>query len=203
MIVTTSDQWAVGRWLVLVLRLPAEPARYRMAVWRELRRGGAVLLGPTVWAVPNLPAVEPLVGRVSALVDQANGTMLALVADGRAGADQARLNRLYADARAEEWSEFRSDCGKYLAELASEEARQKYTLAELEEEEQSLERLRRWFRELRGRDLLGSEATTDAVTELKRCETAFDGYADHVYAALAQPHPATDTAGRRPAGGTS
>lgn len=173
---------------LIELRLPAEPARYRMAVWRDLRRGGAVLLGPTVWAVPNLPAIEALVARVNALVGQANGTVLALVADGRAGADTARLERLYADARAEEWSEFRADCGKYLAELASEEARQKYTLAELEEE-QSLDRLRRWFRELRGRDLLGSEATTEAATELKRCEAAFDGYADNVYAALAEPHP--------------
>lgn len=185
---TTFDPGTVHRWLVLVLRLPAEPSRYRMAVWRDLRRGGAVLLGPTVWAVPNLPAVEALVARVNALVGQANGTVLALVADGRAGADTARLEQLYADARAEEWSEFRADCGKYLAELASEEARQKYTLAELEEE-QSLDRLRRWFRELRGRDLLGSEVTTDAATELKRCEAAFDGYADNVYAALAEPHP--------------
>ena len=74
-----------------MVRLPAEPARYRMAVWRDLRRGGAVLLGPTVWAVPNLPAVEALVARVNALVEQANGTVLALVADGRAGADTARL----------------------------------------------------------------------------------------------------------------
>jgi len=61
MFVTTFDQGTGDRWLVLVLRLPAEPSRYRMAVWRDLRRGGAVLLGPTVWAVPNLPAVEPLV----------------------------------------------------------------------------------------------------------------------------------------------
>jgi hypothetical protein len=191
------DPGTARRWMVLVVRLPAEPARYRMAVWRDLRRGGAVLLGPTVWAVPNLPAVEPLVARVNALVEQADGTVLALVADGRAGGDTARLERLYADARAEEWSEFRADCGKYLAELASEEARQKYTLAELEEEEQSLDRLRRWFRELRGRDLLGSEATTEAATELKRCEAAFDGYAENVYAALAQPHPVSRRAAGR------
>jgi hypothetical protein len=185
--VTIAGRETAHRWLVLVLRLPAEPARYRMAVWRELRRGGAVLLGPSVWAVPNLPANEPLVSRVTALVGQADGTMLALAADGRTGSDTARLERLYATARAEEWSEFRADCGKYLAELAAEAARQKYTLAELEEEEQSLDRLRRWFRELRGRDLLGSAATTEAAAELKRCQAEFDRYAEQVYAALARP----------------
>ena len=52
-------------------------------------------------------------------------------------------------ARQEEWSEFDADCRKYLGELDKEERLGKYTLAELEEEEQSLDRLRRWYRELR------------------------------------------------------
>ena len=197
MFVTTFDQGTGTAGWCWCCDCQRNLAATGMAVWRALRRGGAVLLGPTVWAVPNLPAVEPLVTRVKGLVEQANGTVLALVADGRAVADTARLEQLYADARAEEWSEFRADCGKYLAELASEEARQKYTLAELEEEEQSPDRLRRWFRELRGRDLLGSEATTEAATELKRCEAAFDGYANNVYAALAQPHPGDPRAAGR------
>jgi hypothetical protein len=59
----------------------------------------------------------------------------------------ARLERLYAAAREEEWAECDADCGKYLAELDKEEQLGKYTLAELEEE-QGLNRLRRWYREL-------------------------------------------------------
>jgi hypothetical protein len=78
-----------------------------------------------------------------------------------------------------------ADCGKYLAELAKEERIAKYTLAELEEE-QSLDRLRRWYRELRSRDLLGIPATRDAAIDLKRCEERFEVYAEHVYAALGQ-----------------
>ena len=63
----------------------------------------------------------------------------------------------------------------------------KYTLAELEEEEQSLDRLRRWYRELRSRDLLGIPATTDSATALKLCEERFDAYAEHVYAVISSP----------------
>jgi hypothetical protein len=63
----------------------------------------------------------------------------------------------------------------------------KYTLAELEEEEQSLDRLRRWYRELRSRDVLGIPATTDSATSLKRCEERFETYADHAYATLSSP----------------
>jgi hypothetical protein len=135
--------------VVVLARLPAEPARHRMALWRELRRSGAIPLGQAVWAVPNLPAVRPLLERLTDLIEAANGRLLLLAAKGLTDGDCARLEQLYSAAREEEWTEFDADCGKYLAELDKEERLGKYTLAELEEEEQSLDRLRRWYRELR------------------------------------------------------
>ena len=158
-----------------------------MAVWRELRRSGAIPLGQAVWAIPDLLAARPLVERLNGLVSAANGTLLLLAAKGFGDADVARLERLYAAAREEEWAEFAADCGKYLAELDKEERLRKYTLAELEEEEQSLDRLRRWYRELRSRDVLAIAATTDPTTSLKQCEERFETFADHVYAALSSP----------------
>jgi hypothetical protein len=176
------------RWVVVLARLPAEPARHRMALWRELRRSGAIALGQAVWAVPDLPAVRPLLGRLADLVEAAGGTLLLLGAKGFGDGDVARLEQLYAAAREEEWAEFDADCGKYLAELDKEERLRKYTLAELEEEEeQSLDRLRRWYRELRSRDLLTIRATTDSATVLKLCEERFETYAEHVYEALSSP----------------
>jgi Protein ChrB, N-terminal len=182
-----ADTQVRGQWVVVLARLPAEPARHRMAVWRELRRSGAIALGQAVWAVPNLPAARPILERLTGLVGTANGTLLLLAAKGFADGDVTRLEQLYAVAREEEWSEFDADCGKYLAELEREERQGKYTLAELEEEEQSLDRLRRWYRELRSRDLLGIPATTDSATVLKQCEERFEMYAEHVYAALSSP----------------
>jgi hypothetical protein len=158
-----------------------------MALWRDLRRSGAVLLGQASWAVPNLPAVRPLLERIAELVEIAHGSVLVLDADGHTAEDARRLEQLYVDAREQEWSEFEADCDKYLAELEHEERIGKYTLAELEEEEQSLDRLRRWYRELRSRNLLGIPVTTDPATALKICEERFDTYAEHVYAALSNP----------------
>ena len=105
-------------------------------------------------------------------------------ARGYAAADATRLDRLYAETREQEWSEFRADCGKYLAELDQEEALGKFTLAELEEEEQSLDRLRRRYRDRRARDLLASPAATDAVSNLKLCQQQFEAYAEQVYRAV-------------------
>ena len=182
-----ADTEVRRQWVVVLARLPAEPARHRMAVWRELRRSGAIALGQAVWAVPDLPAARPLLARLTGLVEGANGTLLLLTAKGFDDGDVSRLEQLYAAAREEEWAEFAADCGKYLAELDKEERLGKYTLAELEEEEQSLDRLRRWYRELRSRDLLGIATTTDSATSVKQCEERFEAYAEHVYAALSRP----------------
>jgi hypothetical protein len=157
-----------------------------MALWRELRRSGAIALGQAVWAVPDLPALRPLLERVTSLVDAAGGTLLLLAAKGYADEDVARLEQTYAIARKEEWAEFAADCGKYLAELDKEEQIGKYTLAELEEEEQSLDRLRRWYRAIRARDLLGSTGREQAEEFLKDCQAAFDEFAEAVYARVGQ-----------------
>lgn len=174
-------------WILVIARLPAEPARHRMAMWRDLRRSGAIPLGQAVWAVPELPAAQSLLERLNDLVDAASGTLLLLSAKGLTVADVGRLEELYAATRQEEWSEFDADCRKYLAELDKEERLGKYTLAELEEEEQSLDRLRRWYRELRNRDLRSVPASTESATALKVCEERFESYAEQVYATLSSP----------------
>ncbi len=172
----------VGRWIVLLFRIPSEPARHRIALWRDLRKAGAISLGQSAWALPDVPAVQPVLERVERRTATAGGELLRLAADGLTPADADRLAAMYESARAEEWREFLADCDKYRAELDREQAQEKYTLAELEEEEQSLDRLRRWYRDLR-----------------------FDEYADAVYARLGSPPISPQsggTAGPGTGGGT-
>jgi hypothetical protein len=175
-------------WVVLVIRVPSEPARHRVAIWRELRRAGGVVLGPAVWALPDLPAIERVVNRVEELVVRGEGDLVRLRGRGYDATDAAKLTSVYEDARRDEWAEFLADCDKYLAELEKEHALSKYTLAELEEEDQSLERLRRWYRDIRGRDLVGTSGADEADRRLKECMVSFDGYADAVYKNLGQPN---------------
>jgi hypothetical protein len=85
--------------------------------------------------------------------------------------------------REAEWAEFTADCGKYEAELDGEVAKGKLTLAELDEEEQSLERLRRWSRAIRARDLSGAPGAADAERRLKECTGALERFAELVYQA--------------------
>jgi DNA-binding transcriptional regulator PaaX len=162
-------------WRVITYRLPAEPSRHRVAVWRELRRLGAVTLQQGTWAVPDGEPFDAGFAQVVEAITAAGGQPVVLaVADDQAST--AQLEALFTEQREAEWAEFVSDCGKYEAELAGEVAKGKLTLAELDEEEQSLERLRRWYRTIRTRDLFGAP-----------CAEALEQFAEQVYQARERP----------------
>ena len=171
---------------MLVVRVPAEPSRHRVAVWRELRRAGAVPLGQGCWAVPDVPAVTGQITRAVELAGRGDGEVMVLQAAGRSETDAARLEQLFTQARQAEWAEFLADCGKFSAEIDAEIAKAKFTLAELEEEEQSLDRLRRWHRELAARDVLGAPGAAEAAQQLKGCAEKLAGYTDLVFQAIHQ-----------------
>lgn len=175
------------RWTVTVIRLPAGPSRHRVAIWRELRHLGALALAPGVWAVPSTPAFQAGIQRAGELARRADGKVLVLDTDPHEQATAAQLEAEFTAARQEEWAEFTADCDKYEAELAKEQRLGKLTLAELEEEEHSLERLRRWWRDLKARDALALPEATAAEQRLKECEQLLDAYAERVYQAVHQP----------------
>ncbi|CAN5225142.1 hypothetical protein BH09ACT6_BH09ACT6_16070 [soil metagenome] len=177
----TKNAFAAGDWIVLVVKIPSTPSRHRVAVWRELRRIGAVAVGQGVWAVPNTPSCAVAVARVTDLATHGNGDVLVLESRGQSDADAQKLQALFIAARNDEWSEFIAECGKFVAEIAREIAKDKLTMAELEEEQQSLDRLRRWHRDLKKRDVFGVPSGQTALTRLRGCNDRLDEYADLVY----------------------
>ncbi|WP_029260734.1 MULTISPECIES: Chromate resistance protein ChrB [unclassified Microbacterium] len=173
----------LDRWLMLLVQVPATPSRHRVAVWRELRQFGAVPAGQGTWVVPEVPACVAGVERARALAQRGDGAILVLRTQADGG-DTAALRELFDAARADDWTEFIADCKKYEAEIAREIDKKKFTLAELEEEEQSLDRLQRWHRTIRSRDVFGSPSSKEADRELATCVAELARFTDLVYQAV-------------------
>lgn len=147
---------------------------------------GAVSLGQGVWVVPDAPVFADGIIRTIELAQRGDGEVLVLSATGRDEGDAARLEALFTAERAEEWAEFLADCAKFDAEIDKEIRIGKLTMAELEEEEHSLERLRRWHRELSARDVFGTPDAAEAGQQLKHCTERLADYTERVFAALHQ-----------------
>ncbi len=118
------------------------------------------------------------------LAQRGDGEVIALATSGRTDVDAEHLERLFTQDRQAQWVEFLADCGKFDAEIDREIDIGKFTLAELDEEEHSLDRLRRWHRELRARDIFGSPAAADADRALKQAAERLADYTDRVFAHL-------------------
>jgi hypothetical protein len=168
-------------WVLVLPQIPSEPSRHRVAVWRQLRKAGAVPVSSGVWALPAGPAFRADLDRAGELCRKGGGTFAVIDAAPRDEATAALIRDTFAAVRLDEWAEFMADCGKFDAEIAKEISKRKFTFAELEEEEQSLERLRRWFRDLKKRDVLELPEAKAADAKLRDCAAVLDGYAEQVF----------------------
>ncbi|MEO7290330.1 MAG: Chromate resistance protein ChrB [Terrimesophilobacter sp.] len=175
------------------MQLPADPSRHRVAVWRELRKAGAVPVSSGVWALPAGPTFQASLDRAGELCRKGGGTIAIIDASPRDDASSAMIRDAFAAARLDEWAEFVADCGKFEHEIAREVANHKFTFGELEEEEQSLERLRRWYRDLKKRDVLELPEAQTAEQRLRNCGDVLDHYAEEVYRVMRGTTPAIDT----------
>ena len=184
-------------------QLPKDPSKHRVAVWRELRRVGAVPVASGAWIVPGLPAFVDALDRAGELVRTAGGTFAVLDVTPRAVESERFMRDVFVRTRLDEWAEFDADCGKFEAEIEREIAKKKFTFGELEEEEQSLDRLRRWYRDLKRRDAFELPEAVAAEARLQNCVAVLEGYAERVYAAMRSGAPAVDLAGADAVDGSS
>ena len=132
--------------------------------------------------MPDLPAFADALPAVRDLAEKGGGALSVLTASAHGEEDVTVLVEAFAAVRRDEWFEFVADCGKFSDEIDREIANEKFTFGELEEEEQSLERLRRWHRDLMRRDALGLDDAMAATQTLEAASKKLAGYSELVFA---------------------
>lgn len=130
--------------------------------------------------MPDGPAFEEALERAVALIERGEGDVFVFEVT-PTEATSARLETAFTAEREAEWAEFVSECDKFDAEIAGEITKEKFTLAELDEEEQNLDRLKRWYRELRHRDLFGAPTAPVAERRMKACVDTLEDFAELVF----------------------
>jgi ChrB-like protein len=169
-------------WLVLIYRVPSEPTRYRAAIWRRLRTLGAVYLQNAAAALPATDAGERALRLLrNEIVRDMGGIAVLLRSQALAGDDviSAAINA----ARDDEYEEIKDKCRDFLAGLEKEIVADHFTFGELEENEEDLSKLQRWFAKVRDRDLLQASGRTSTEAALAECADALESYAAQVFRA--------------------
>lgn len=179
-------------WLLFLSQLPSNPSSLRVNVWRKLRAAGALGLQNGVWVLPKAPEqMKFLEDLLKGIQTQGASGQIFTIASINEPVEQDILARFRAD-RDEEYTEFHERCLEFLAEIEKESRKQKYTFAELEENEQDLQRLVNWLEKIQKRDFIGGEDAQKALGALEKCRTAFEIFSTEVYVRQA-PGTSTDT----------
>src|SRR3954464_2361503 len=158
-------------WIVVLYRLPSNNSRARVAVWRELRRSGALHVQQSVVAVPDDERFAGVVERLREVLTDVGGQLTALRSEPMEGGGDGRLVEAWNEARAAEYRELAGQCAKFLAEIDHEFEIEKFTHAELDEEEAELEKLHNWLariQRLAPHSAPGAEAAARAVAEAEQ-----------------------------------
>jgi hypothetical protein len=179
-----------ARWLLLVYRVPAEPSAGRVAVWRDLKKIGALYLQQCVCVVPRTPPLEEALAPVRARIDAAGGSSNLFAVSGTAERDDAALLAGFRELVAKQYAEIVEECEtKFVKEIEFEYFRENFSYAEAEEIEQDLEKIRRWYAQVRSRDWFDAPGRDTVEGWIARCAELLDGF----YATVHQ-HAEGDTA---------
>jgi hypothetical protein len=172
----------VKQWLVLVYRIPSEPASKRVAIWRDLKRTGALYLQQCVCILPDVGNNAEELERVMAKVTTVGGETVRFLVPRLDSGDEARIIAGFRAQRACEYAEIIEECEtKFQKEVEFEHFRQNYTFEEVEEIEQDLDKIRRWYDRIKERDWFKADRRDEVEWWIERCQELMNGFVEEVY----------------------
>ncbi len=168
------------KWLFFSYSLPSEPSKARVYIWRQLKKLGAVNY-QSVWVLPySKERIEDL-NKLMESIESYKGECLVIEGKSLTKSQEERINKAIIDSRKEEYGELIEKCEDYFKEIDFEIERKNFIFAEVEENEEELEKLKLWFKKVAKRDVLDVPLRKVAVEKLKDCEKRFEEFAQRVY----------------------
>ena len=176
-------------WLLLVYRVPSEPASKRVSVWRDLKRLGALYLQQCVCLVPHTETLATALDRVHSKIVEDGGEALCMEIPQLRPADETKIIDAFRALRDKEYDELIEECEtKFVKEIEFERFRDNYTFEETEEIAQDLEKIRRWFTRIVERDWFAAPRRVEAEAWIDHCQSLLDAFEQDVYERDSRAH---------------
>jgi hypothetical protein len=148
-------------WLLLLFSLPTNRNTERVAVWRRLKKMGAVQIKTSTYLLPDEPAQYEQFQWLAKQIRDYAGDSTLIRAHEIEGLTKERVIAIFNDARAKDYGELRKSLQSFIARQKKMDA---------EEAGSELERLTRRFREVRPVDFFDSPLGHDVSMLLRRAE---------------------------------
>lgn len=148
-------------WLLLLFRLPATHKAERVAIWRKLKKSGAIQIQTSTYLLPDEPARSEYFQWLSKEIRDAGGDATLVRAREIEGLSNEKLIELFNKTRDREYAALRES----LRTLGQRRSKMKARSFAAE-----LERLRKQFRDIRETDFFNSPRAQDVEMLLRETE---------------------------------
>ena len=148
-------------WLLLLFSLPTNRNTERVAVWRRLRKMGAVQIKTSTYLLPDAPAQYEQFQWLAQQIRDYGGDSTLVRAQEIEGLSKEKAMAIFNDARAKDYGELRKALQSFIARRKKMETGDSIS---------ELERFTRQFREIRAVDFFDSPRGHDVAMLLRRAE---------------------------------
>jgi hypothetical protein len=170
------------RFVLLVYRMPIKPPAARVAVWRQLKKLGAVYPQQSVCVFPDNARIARELRPVLEKIEDVGGEYHLLPLRKLSPEEEAKLISLFVDQAAKHYQEIIENCEvNFTKEIEFETFRQNFTYEEAEEIRTEFEKIGSWFNRVRERDWFGAANREEAQAWLGRCEALLEEFEARVY----------------------
>ncbi|HWB22863.1 MAG TPA: Chromate resistance protein ChrB [Gaiellaceae bacterium] len=170
------------RFLLLVYRMPAKPTAGRVAVWRNLKKTGAVYLQDSVCVIPDTAPLRRELAPILERIDSDGGRYHMLPLRTLPADEEEKLVGLFVEQSAQHYREIVENCEvNFVKEIEFERFRKNFTYEEAEEIRMEFEKIGTWFDRVEERDWFGAANREEARTWLSRCEVLLEEFEAKVF----------------------
>jgi hypothetical protein len=172
-----------NRFTVLVYRMPAKPTAGRVAVWRQLKKIGAIYLQQSVCVFLTKPEMSHDLDPILERIVGAAGEFHLLPLRKLDSAEERKLILQFLDQTSNHYQEIIENCEvNFTKEIEFEKFRKNFTYQKADEIHTEFEKIVAWFERVNRRDWFGAPNMRQAKDWLERCEKMLEEFEARVFA---------------------
>lgn len=165
-------------WIVVLYDVPSEPSKLKVRVWREFKKIGALYPQSSLCILPNSIENNKKINEISKII-LTNGRFVKISANEMDDKEHEEILNMYREERDKQYDEIIEECQEFIDEINLNIKNNKFTQEEVEEMEEVLDGLYRWFDKVLALDWIETSCKISQLQNyLKNCQISMDRFAE-------------------------
>ncbi|MGB9678951.1 MAG: Chromate resistance protein ChrB [Thermoanaerobacteraceae bacterium] len=169
------------KWLLFIYKVPTDSSTARVTIWRKIKKIGALYLQQTVCIVPYMDKFINDMKDLEKEIKSFGGDFKTFVVEALDDKEEKDIISQFNKQRIEEYMEIKEQCYNFFKEIEKETKLKNFSYAELEENEDELNKLHNWFEKVSQRDVFNVELKYEIISLLKKADEDFEVFASIIY----------------------